>query len=92
MTQTRWVFDTGFTRVREMVMEHTEYAVGQVWLRGKGVWERKWRIVEVDRCLSVTFLRVVGLHIDGSTASWISAGLFAEEMKKHGAQRVAAGD
>lgn len=74
------------------MMEYTEYAVGQVWMRGKGAWEREWRITEVDRRMSVTFLRVVGLHIDGSTASWISAGLFVEEMRKHGAQRVAAGD
>jgi hypothetical protein len=59
-----------------------EFAVGQVWTRGKGIWRTGKRIVDVDRRLSVTFLKVESTW--GGDASWISVGLFTAWIEDAG--------
>lgn len=69
-------------------MDHTEYAVGQTWHSDQGKWKRVWSIVEVDRRMSVTLLKVDPHPIPGSNAKWVSSGLFADEMERRGALKV----
>ncbi len=76
-------------------MDHTEYVVGQEWRQtirsrsGTMTWDQEWRVVEVDRRMSVTFLKVnPPVNIRGDSAHWISTGLFAVEMEKRGAFKI----
>lgn len=64
-------------------MEHTEFAVGQVWTRGKGDWETGRRIVEVDRRMSVILLKVEDWL--GGFPKWVSAGVFQAWIEDSGA-------
>ena len=59
-----------------------DFEVGQVWTRGKGVWEVGKRIVDVDRRRSVTFFKTEDKH--GGDASWISADLLTAWVEDFG--------
>jgi len=60
----------------------TDFEVGQVWKRGKCIWETGKRIVEIDRRRSVTFLKTE--HIDGGGTSWISVDVFTAWIEDSG--------
>lgn len=69
-------------------MDHTEYVIGQTWLRPAPCpWAQEWRIMDVDRRKSVTFLHVTPYPISGIVRDngWVSTVVFAEEMARRGA-------
>lgn len=59
-----------------------DFEVGQLWTRGKGIWETGKRIVDVDRRGSVTFFKTEDKH--GGDAAWISADLLAAWVEDSG--------
>lgn len=67
----------------------TRYEVGQVWKRGRGVWETGKRIVDVDRRGSVTFFKTECVHGGGGDDAWISEGLFAVWVEESGSSLAA---
>lgn len=76
-------------------MDHTEYAVGQTWRktiksqRGTMPWDHEWRVTNIDRRMSVTFLKVdPPVNIRGGSDHWISTGLFSVEMEQRGALKI----
>lgn len=70
----------------ELVANHGHFAVGQefIYLLSNED-EMGRRIVEVDRRLSVTLLKVEGLH-GWPEAHWESAGVFVEWILERGAK------
>lgn len=59
------------------------FEVGQVWTRGKGIWETGKRIVDIDRRRSITFLKTA--YWIGGTEKWESAGLMTAWIEDTGA-------
>jgi hypothetical protein len=63
----------------------TNFEAGQVWTRGKGVWETGKRIVEVDqRRRSVVFLKTMPLN-GGMGEKWESADMVTAWIEDEGA-------
>jgi hypothetical protein len=58
--------------------------VGQVWTRGKGIWETGKRIVDIDnQRRSVVFVKTESLY--GGDAKWESVGLLSAWIEDTGA-------